>query len=76
MQSVLNVLSYIRRPNYFFDVTYHVSVVLGTFSYGLIEQLTGSMRNSTLALGTYFIIGFIFLVSVKVSNAGTETSES
>lgn len=50
----------------FFDVTYHVSVVLGTFSYGLIEQLTGSMRNSTLALAAFFILGLIFLLKVKM----------
>ena len=50
----------------FFDVTFHMSVVLGTFSYGLIDQITGSMRNSTLALATYFVIGFIFLIMVKM----------
>ncbi|MEQ8239921.1 MAG: MFS transporter, partial [Cyclobacteriaceae bacterium] len=41
----------------FFDVTFHLSVVFGTFSYGFIEQLTGSMRNSTLALALFFIVG-------------------
>ncbi len=50
----------------FFDVTYHVSVVVGTFSYGLIEQLTGSMRNSTLALTLFFVLGLIFLHRVKL----------
>ena len=55
----------------FFDVTFHVSVVLGTFSYGLIEHITGSMRNSTIALAVFFILGLIFLRLVKVpaSNA-------
>jgi UMF1 family MFS transporter len=50
----------------FFDITYHLSVVFGTFSYGFIEQLTGSMRNSTLALGAFFIIVFIVLRFVKM----------
>jgi UMF1 family MFS transporter len=54
----------------FFDVAYHVSVVLGTFSYGLIEHLTGSMRNSTLALSLFFAIGLFFLLKVKVKHAG------
>ncbi|MFT7029872.1 MAG: UMF1 family MFS transporter [Marinoscillum sp.] len=58
----------------FFDVTFHISVVLGTFSYGLIEQLTGSMRNSTLALGSYFIIGFIILFFVKMPKPNHGTS--
>jgi MFS transporter, UMF1 family len=42
--------------------------VLGTFSYGLIDQLTGSMRYSALALGGYFIIGMFILVNVKSQN--------
>jgi len=52
----------------FFDVTYHMSVVAGTFSYGLIEQLTGSMRNSTLALTFFFIMGLVFLNQVKLKS--------
>ena len=52
----------------FFDVTFTLSIVFGTFSYGLIEQLTGSMRNSTLALMTFFVIGGILLSRVTVSN--------
>ncbi len=52
----------------FFDVTYNISIVLGTFSYGLINQITGSMRNSALALAIYFVIGMIFLLSVKAKD--------
>ena len=57
----------------FFDVTFHLSIVLGTFSYGLIEQLTGSMRNSTLALATFFILGLAFLSQVKIRNSASKT---
>jgi UMF1 family MFS transporter len=49
----------------FYDVTYNVSIVLGTFSYGLINHITGSMRNSALGLGVYFILGMILLLSVN-----------
>ncbi len=49
----------------FFDVTQNLSVVFGTFSYGLIEHLTGSMRNSTLALASYFVVGLLLLMQVK-----------
>jgi MFS transporter, UMF1 family len=52
----------------FFDVTFTLSIVFGTFSYGLIEHITGSMRNSTLALGTFFIIGMLLLSRVTVTN--------
>jgi MFS transporter, UMF1 family len=52
----------------FYDVTYNLSIVLGTFSYGFIFQLTGSMRYSALTLGLYFIAGMIILLSVKSAN--------
>ncbi|MCS7004409.1 MAG: MFS transporter [Cytophagales bacterium] len=45
----------------FYDVTEKIAVVLGTASYGLIDHLTGNMRNSALALSTFFIIGMIIL---------------
>jgi UMF1 family MFS transporter len=49
----------------FFDVTFNFSIVLGTFSFGLIHQLSGTMRNSVLALAAYFVIGLILLATVK-----------
>lgn len=49
----------------FYDVTYNLSIVFGTFSYGFVNQITGSMRNSVLALAVFFIVGFIFLMAVK-----------
>lgn len=45
----------------FYDVTEKTSIVLGTLVYGLIEQLTGSMRNSVLALLVLFVVGFVLL---------------
>jgi len=50
----------------FYDVTEKIAVVIGTFSYGFIEQWTGSMRNSTMALGLFFAIGIGFLLLVKI----------
>jgi MFS transporter, UMF1 family len=49
----------------FYDVTYNLSIVVGTFSYGFIDHITGSMRYSALALGLYFIIGMLVLFTVK-----------
>jgi UMF1 family MFS transporter len=45
----------------FYDITEKLSIVLGTLLYGLIEQLTGSMRNSVLGLLVLFIIGLMLL---------------
>ena len=50
----------------FFDVTFNVSIVVGTFSYGYIEFLTGSMRNSSLALGLFFFVGLAILLTLKL----------
>ena len=49
----------------FYDVTYNLSIVFGTFSYGLIYHITEDMRNSALALALYFIIGMLVLFTVK-----------
>lgn len=50
----------------FYDVTYNLSIVFGTFSYGLVESITGSMRNSTLALMLFFMIGIGFLALTRI----------
>jgi MFS transporter, UMF1 family len=45
----------------FFDVTEKVAIVIGMFSFGFINELTGSQRNSVLALIGFFIIGLLLL---------------
>lgn len=58
----------------FYDVTFNVSTVFGTFLYGFIFQITGTMRNSALALATLFIIGIIFLSQVKMRHAKAQVA--
>ena len=55
----------------FYDVTYNLSIVIGTFSYGFIDHITGSMRYSALALGVYFIIGMSVLLTVRSKSITT-----
>ena len=45
----------------FYDVTEKIAIVIGMISFGYINELTGSQRNSVLALTIFFIIGFILL---------------
>jgi UMF1 family MFS transporter len=45
----------------FFDVTEKIAIVIGMFSFGFINEITGSQRNSVLALCLFFIIGFVLL---------------
>ena len=56
----------------FYDVSEKVAIALGTLSFGLVEGWSGSMRNSTLAMASFFILAFIallFVPSIKRKNA-------
>jgi len=48
----------------FYDVAEKLGIVIGLASYGFIEQLTGNMRNSIVALVLFFVIGLILLLRV------------
>ncbi len=41
----------------FYDITEKLAIVLGLFSFGLIEQFTHNIRYSALFLSVFFIIG-------------------
>ncbi len=58
----------------FYDVTYNVSLVMGTFAYGFVDHLTGSMRNSALALGVFFVLGGLLLRKVVLKPTGKPVS--
>jgi UMF1 family MFS transporter len=49
----------------FYDVTEKLAIVIGLFSFAFIEEITGSMRNSIIALAGFFIIGLVFLLLLK-----------
>ncbi|NUO03698.1 MAG: MFS transporter [Saprospiraceae bacterium] len=54
----------------FYDVLEKGAIIVGTFSFGFIEQLTGSMRNSVLALSVFFIAGLITMLTVRIKHNG------
>jgi MFS transporter, UMF1 family len=58
----------------FYDVTYNLSIVAGTFSYGFINQVTGSMRNSALGLAVFFVIGMGVLLTIKSKEIARSTA--
>lgn len=45
----------------FYDVTEKIAIVIGMFSFGFIEELTGTMRNSIVALIAFFVLGIVIL---------------
>lgn len=48
----------------FYDISEKLGIVIGMLSYGFIEQITGSSRNSIVALVIFFIIGLFLLFRV------------
>lgn len=48
-----------------YELTEKSAIVIGTLSYGLIEQLTGNMRFSALALVVFFVLGFFTLLFTR-----------
>lgn len=52
----------------FYDILEKGSITTGTFIFGLLNALTGSMRTSILFLMVSFLLGFIFLLRVPSKN--------
>ena len=50
-------------PSFFsyYDFTEKVAIVIGIFSFGFIDELTGHMKNSILSLIVFFSIGLVWL---------------
>ena len=57
----------------FYDVTEKMAAVVGIFSFGFITELTGSQRNSIVALASFFIIGLLLLF---YANAAKERKDN
>jgi UMF1 family MFS transporter len=49
----------------FYDVSEKIGIIIGTFLYGMVAQFTGSMRNATIFLGLFFILGAFLLLRVN-----------
>ncbi|HOZ84454.1 MAG TPA: MFS transporter [Niabella sp.] len=45
----------------YYDFTEKIAIVIGIFTFGYIEEVTGSMQNSVLSLVVFFVIGFGWL---------------
>lgn len=48
----------------FYDVAEKIGIVIGMLLYGLIDQMTGSMRNSIVFLTLFFVAGLLLLLRV------------
>ena len=59
----------------FYDLLEKLAIVIGTFSFGLINQLTGGMRMSMLSLIVFFLIGILLLWGVRLKSKKMGTAE-
>lgn len=53
----------------FYDVSYYVGTVLGTFAYGLVYQLTDDLRNTVIIIGCFFVVALVLLFLVPRKEA-------
>ena len=51
----------------FYDVCDKIGTVIGTLAFGLINEMTGSMRNSIIVLAGFFFIGLFLLLRMPKS---------
>ncbi len=49
----------------FYDFAEKIAIVLGTFSFGLLEALTGSMKSAVLMMAFFFFVSMIILATIK-----------
>lgn len=49
----------------FYDVTEKIAIVIGIFTFAYLEERTGNMRNSIMALGLFFVAGMMALLYAK-----------
>lgn len=52
----------------FYDVVYKVSIVSGTFIFGLVDNITNNMRYSVLALAILFVVSFYFMFTTQIQD--------
>jgi len=50
----------------FYDSTEKLAIVIGMLGFGIIEHITGNMRNSTLLLSLFFIVSFLIIAFTKL----------
>jgi UMF1 family MFS transporter len=50
----------------YYDLTEKIAIVIGMFSFGFINDITGSMKNAVLFLIFFFVVGLLWLYSTLV----------
>lgn len=56
----------------FYDILEKTAIVSGTFLFGLVNTLTGSMRGSVLILTVFFLLGMALLSRIRIAPANSK----
>ncbi len=56
----------------FYDIVLKLSIVVGTFAFGVVNEITGNLRSSVLSLAFFFLIGLILLYLTSFKQAEKE----
>lgn len=51
----------------FYDITEKLAIVIGTFTFGFVEEISGSMNNSALMLSIFFFMAIAVLMRVRMN---------
>ena len=49
----------------FYDVTEKIAIVIGIFAFAYIEEQTDNIRNSIIALGSFFVVALLALLYAR-----------
>lgn len=52
----------------FYDIVFKLSIIIGTFLFGVVNQVMGGLRPSVLALSILFLIGLVLLFTVRIES--------
>ncbi len=52
----------------FYDLLFYLSIVFGTFAFGLVEHLTNNLRYSVLILALFFVIALFLFRKVHIAH--------
>ncbi len=57
-----------------YDVTEKLAIVIGTFTYGRVLEVTANVRLSALTMGIFFICGLVFLLFARLPRRVSDAS--
>lgn len=60
----------------FYDITEKLAITVGAYGFGLVESMTGSMRNSAVFLSVFFVIGMVILFAATRVKLPKPSSQS